>query len=153
MKPRYDTCSSNVVLSSACEVEFRTNSRILEVEKHSEILYFSGVHQVKGRKYHTCSINKVNVELVTQSLLELCLYLSPSTNSYCLKLKLCAAFHLIHGQLCVSKMQDTKVQNFSDQYCTINSPTTKQTKTLKGKKENKIVHSIAFETEFLISFL
>jgi len=55
--------------------------------------------------------------------------------------------------LCVSKMQDTKVQNYSDQYCTINSPTTKQAKTLKGKKENKIVHSIAFETEFLISFL
>jgi len=54
---------------------------------------------------------------------------------------------------CVSKMQDIKVQNFSDQYCTINYPTTKQTKTLKGKKENKIVHSIAFETEFLISFL
>ena len=34
-------------------------------EKHSRFLYFSGVHQVKGRKYHTCSTNKLYEESVT----------------------------------------------------------------------------------------
>ena len=34
-------------------------------EKHSHFLYFSGVYQVKGRKYHTCSTNKLYEESVT----------------------------------------------------------------------------------------